>query len=99
MPDLIAEALGAVGEELADWLELTPLDPAYRAHYPDGSTLDVHTDTDPDGRRDRRGSAAPGGRRLPAASSTTPGELSAWRRADFIDRNLDAPADLLTGTC
>ena len=44
MPDLIAEALGAVGEELTDWLDLIPLDPAYRAHYPDGSTLDVHTD-------------------------------------------------------
>ncbi|MEE3919192.1 FAD-dependent oxidoreductase [Micromonospora sp. BRA006-A] len=45
MPDLIAEALGAVGEELTDWLGLTPLDPAYRAYYPDGSTLDVITDT------------------------------------------------------
>jgi phytoene desaturase len=45
MPDLIAEALDAVGENLADWLDLTPLDPAYRAHYPDGSTLDVVTDT------------------------------------------------------
>ncbi|MEU1591011.1 FAD-dependent oxidoreductase, partial [Micromonospora sp. NPDC005710] len=45
MPDLIAEALGAVGEELHDWLDLTPLDPAYRAYYPDGSTLDVLTDT------------------------------------------------------
>lgn len=31
MPELIAEALGAVGEELGDWLDLTPLDPAIRA--------------------------------------------------------------------
>ena len=45
MPELIAEPLNAVGEELSDWLELTPLDPAYRAYYPDGSTLDVRTDT------------------------------------------------------
>src|SRR4029453_9483665 len=45
MPDLIAEPLAAVGEDLADWLELVPLDPAYRAFYPDGSTLDVRTDT------------------------------------------------------
>jgi phytoene desaturase len=34
MPSLIEEPLAAVGEKLADWLELTPLDPAYRAHYP-----------------------------------------------------------------
>ena len=45
MPELIAEPLAAVGENLSDWLELTPLDPAYRAYYPDGSTLDVRTDT------------------------------------------------------
>src|SRR5215468_1994260 len=43
-PELIAEALAAVGEPLADWLTLTRLDPAYRAHFPDGSTLDVHPD-------------------------------------------------------
>src|SRR5690349_6645291 len=46
MPDLIARALGAVGEELTDWLDLVPLDPAYRAHFADGSTLDVHTDVE-----------------------------------------------------
>jgi phytoene desaturase len=45
MPSLIEEPLAAVGEKLSDWLELTPLDPAYRAYYPDGSTLDVRTDT------------------------------------------------------
>src|SRR3954465_4933548 len=45
MPELIAEPLAAVGEELDDWLTLTPLDPAYRAHYPGGSTLDVKPDT------------------------------------------------------
>src|SRR6266508_2529271 len=44
MPDLIEEALGAVGERLADWVELRPVDPAYRAHFPDGSTLDVIAD-------------------------------------------------------
>ena len=35
MPELIAETLAAVGEDLADWLDLTPVDPAYRAHFPD----------------------------------------------------------------
>ncbi|WP_027661506.1 phytoene desaturase family protein [Salinispora fenicalii] len=96
MPELIAEALHAVGEELDDWLELSPLDPAYRAYYPDGSTLDVITDTS----------------RMAAEIATVCGPREAdgylrfvdyarelWRleRADFIERNLDAPADLLTG--
>lgn len=43
-PGLIADALRSVGEDISSWLELTRLDPAYRAHFPDGSTLDVHTD-------------------------------------------------------
>src|SRR5690606_5344212 len=43
-PDLLAGPLHAVGEELDDWLSLTRLDPAYRAYFPDGSTLDVIAD-------------------------------------------------------
>ena len=46
MPDLIADALDAVGERLEDWLDLQPVDPLYRAYYPDGSTLDVHADVE-----------------------------------------------------
>jgi phytoene desaturase len=45
MPDLIADALACVGEELKDWLDLVPLKPLYRAFYHDGSQLDVHADT------------------------------------------------------
>ncbi|MFI7236773.1 phytoene desaturase [Streptomyces cyaneofuscatus] len=44
MPDLVEEAFAAVGDRLADRLELIPLDPAYRARFADGSQLDVHTD-------------------------------------------------------
>ncbi|WHT16264.1 phytoene desaturase family protein [Crossiella sp. CA-258035] len=43
MPELLEEALAAVGESLADHLQLLPLHPAYRARFHDGSTLDVHT--------------------------------------------------------
>jgi phytoene desaturase len=94
MPDLIADALGAVGEELDDWLELTPLSPLYRAYYPDGSTLDVHSDTE--------SMAAEVGR------VCGPAEAAGYRRyvefvselyrleiKDFIDRNIDSPFDLL----
>ena len=45
MPDLIADALACVGEDLKDWLDLIPLKPLYRAFYHDGSQLDVHADT------------------------------------------------------
>lgn len=44
MPELIADALGCVGEDLEDWLTLLPLDPIYRASFADESTIDVHAD-------------------------------------------------------
>ncbi len=44
MPDIIEEAFDAVGASMGDYLELTKLDPAYRASFADGSSLDVHTD-------------------------------------------------------
>ena len=96
MPDLIAEALGAVGEELADWLDLVPLDPAYRAYYPDGSTLDVITDT---ARMAAEISRVCGPREADGYLRFVDFARNLWRleRADFIERNFDAPTDLLTG--
>ncbi|MDG4827819.1 phytoene desaturase family protein [Solwaraspora sp. WMMD1047] len=94
MPDLIAEALDAVGERLPDWLELQPLDPAYRAHYPDGSTLDVITDTT---RMAAEISRVCGPREADGYLRFVDYARDLWRleRADFIDRNLDSPIDLL----
>ncbi|WP_406060347.1 phytoene desaturase family protein [Micromonospora sp. NBC_00860] len=96
MPDLIAEALGAVGEELHDWLDLTPLDPAYRAYYPDGSTLDVLTDTT---RMAAEISRVCGPREADGYLRFVEYARELWRleRTDFIERNLDAPTDLITG--
>ncbi|MGW3606650.1 phytoene desaturase family protein [Micromonospora sp. NPDC005161] len=96
MPELIAEALGAVGEELGDWLDLTPLDPAYRAYYPDGSTLDVLTDTT---RMAAEISRVCGPREADGYLRFVDYARELWRleRADFIERNLDAPTDLITG--
>lgn len=94
MPELIAEALGAVGEELDDWLTLTRLDPAYRAFFPDGSTLDVITDVDRMAEEINRVCGpreADGYRRF----VTFAAELWRLERDDFIARNLDAPWDLL----
>ena len=94
MPALIAEPLAAVGETLSDWLELTPLDPAYRAFYPDGSTLDVRTDTV---RMAAEISRVCGPREADGYLRFVDFARSLWRleRANFIDRNLDTPADLL----
>ena len=44
MPDIIEEAFAAVGASMADRLDLAPVDPAYRASFADGSSLDVHTE-------------------------------------------------------
>jgi len=46
MPDIIDETFAAAGQTRTGRLELLPLDPAYRAVFADGSTLDVHSDPD-----------------------------------------------------
>ncbi len=46
MPALVAAPLAAVGEKLEDWLTLHRLDPAYRANFADGSSINVHTGAD-----------------------------------------------------
>ncbi len=94
MPDLIAEPLNAVGENLADWLELTPLDPAYRAYYPDGSTLDVRTDTT---RMAAEIARVCGAREADGYLRFVDFARQLWQleRHHFIDRNLDTPLDLM----
>jgi phytoene desaturase len=94
MPELIDDALACVGERLADRLELLPLSPAYRANFPDGSRIDVHTDPD----------------RMAAEIEqvVTPEDAAGYRelvrflnklyrleQTNFIDRNLDSPLQLL----
>ncbi|MCW2692797.1 MAG: crtD [Mycobacterium sp.] len=95
MPDLIADALDCVGEELADWLDLVPVDPLYRAFYPDGSSLDVLADPAAMAEEVRRvcgGAEAAGYLRYVDFVS----KLYRYEMADFIDRNIDSPFDLLT---
>ncbi len=96
MPDLIDDAFAALGEDYRDWLDLVPLDPAYRAFYPDGSQLDVFAD--------------PERMAVEIEQHIGPAEADGYRRfvdyvatmyrleiRDFIDRNLDSPLDLLSG--
>ncbi|MDT4894780.1 MAG: phytoene desaturase [Pseudonocardiales bacterium] len=94
MPHLVAEALASVGEEADDWLRLHRLDPAYRARFADGSTIDVRADVDAMvdeigetcGARDAQGYR----------------DFVAYLRAlysvempHFIERNLDSPLQLV----
>jgi phytoene desaturase len=46
MPEIIEDAFAAVGETLSSRLDLMTVDPAYRAQFADGSSLDVHSDAD-----------------------------------------------------
>jgi phytoene desaturase len=94
MPDLLAETFGAVGESMTDWLTLTRLDPAYRAHYPDGSTLDVRASVDDMAEEISRvcGPAEALGYRRFVDFVT---ELYALEMKHFINRNLDSPLDLV----
>ncbi len=95
LPHLVDEAMAAVGERLEDHVELIPLDPAYRAAFADGSSLDVHTDPHAmeaeihrfAGPRDAAGYV----------------RLRAWlerihrvQMRSFIEANFDSPLDLLT---
>ena len=95
MPSLIEDALACVGERLSDWMELIPLNPLYRAFYADGSTLDVHADTE---RMENEiaqviGSDEALGYRKYVDFVT---KLYKYEMNDFIDRNIDTPFDLLT---
>jgi phytoene desaturase len=95
MPELIADAFDAVGEEMADWLDLMPIDPLYRAWYPDGSHLDVKADPNEMAAEVERvcgADEAAGYLRYVEFVSA----LYRHEMADFIDRNIDSPLDLMT---
>lgn len=94
MPELVQQPLSAVGEDLTDWLTLNRLDPAYRARFADGSTIDVRADVDAmtDEIAATCGPAdADGYRRFVRYLR----ELYAIEMPHFIDRNLDSPAQLV----
>ncbi len=94
MPNLVAQPLNAVGEELDDWLTLHRLDPAYRARFADGTTIAVRADVD--AMADE------------IARTCGPEDAAGWLRyvaflrelyriemPHFIERNLDSPRQLV----
>ncbi|CAG7643694.1 Phytoene dehydrogenase [Actinacidiphila bryophytorum] len=94
MPDIADEAFAAVGERLADRVELIALQPAYRACFADGSALDVHTGADAmeaEVRRFAGAREAAGYRRLRSWLERV--YRAQMRR--FIDANFDSPLGLV----
>jgi len=94
MPELLDEAFAAVGTSITDRLTLTRLDPAYLAHFADGSSISVHTDADAmeaEVRRVAGPADAAGYRRLRDWLT----ELYRLQRDTFIGANFDSPTDLL----
>jgi len=94
MPDLIADAFDCVGESMADWLTLDPVEPLYRSRFADGSSMDVHASVDAmaDEISAVCGPAeAAGYRRYVEFVS----ELYQLEMRSFIDRNIDSPLSLV----
>ncbi|MDQ4020900.1 MAG: phytoene desaturase family protein, partial [Actinomycetota bacterium] len=94
MPELIDEALAAVGDSISARLDLVALHPAYRARFADGSVIDVHTDA--------------AAMEAEVAAVAGPQEAKGYRRlrdwltrlyqveiGRFIGGNFDSPLDLV----
>jgi phytoene desaturase len=95
MPDLLEETLNAAGERMSDWLDLVRLDPAYRAHFADGSTLDIRASTADTAAEIARlcGPREADGYLRFADYARKLYHLE-WKR--FIDRDFDHPWDLVS---
>ena len=92
-PELVDDALAAVGERLADRVVLTPLATTYRAQFADGSALDVHADRDAFAAEVERVCGAGSGAELRRYLDHLV-ELHRIQLPVFIDRNFDSPLDL-----
>lgn len=95
MPELLDEALHAVGSSVRERLDLIPLHPAYQAKFADGSVLDVHTDAEAMEHEVRRLAGpreADGYRRLRRWLT----EVYRAEMHRFIDANFDSPLDLIS---
>jgi phytoene desaturase len=94
MPDLLANTFAAAGGDMGDHLQLTRLDPAYRACFADGSELRV--------RADREAMAAEVARVCGPAEAERfdrycdwLGRLCRLELPAFLDRNYDHVTDLV----
>jgi phytoene desaturase len=94
MPDLLAAPFAAVGLRLDDHLQLTRLDPAYRACFADGSELLVRADPDDMVAEITRVCGAGEAERFTRYRAWL-ARLFALEVPSFLDRNYDRPTDLV----
>ncbi len=95
MPNLIDDVFACLGEKTSDWLALQPVSPLYRTYYPDGSRLDVHSDPHQMAAEiETQIGSDEAGNYLRFVEYVS--KLYELEMADFIDRNIDSPLDLLT---
>lgn len=94
MHDLLDQAFRAVGRRAEDYVTMELLDPAYRAFFADGSSLQVLH-----GHEQMRAEIA---RECGSVDAAAFDEFVVWLRklylaemSDFIDANFDSPLDLL----
>ncbi|MBJ8337737.1 phytoene desaturase [Antrihabitans sp. YC3-6] len=99
MPNLIAEALAAVGatfESTVPQLQPIPLSPAYHARFADGTSIDVYSDPEL--------MSAEVEKKCGTEEATRYRRLRSWLSdifdaefGTFIDANFDSPLDLIAG--
>jgi len=94
MPDIIDDTFAAVGESSSGRMDLLDVDPAYRAQFADGSSIDVHSDAD------RMSAAIEGFAGAKQAAGYR--QLRDWLTRlyhtefdGFIARNFDSPLSML----
>ena len=94
IPGLLRDAFEACGADMDDHLRIDPVDPMYRACYPDGSTLHVRHGREAMTEEIR---AFAGAREADAfvRFATWLEQLHDAEIDSFIDANLDSPLDLL----
>lgn len=93
MPEYLDQAFRAAGSTLAEHLTLTELDPMYRGHFPDGSTLDVKPGRDAMTEEIRRVCGSSEAARFGAFCDWL-AKLYQAEAPNFIDRNFNSVLDL-----
>jgi phytoene desaturase len=94
MPDLLAATFAAAGGDMDDHLELTRLDPAYRACFADGSELRVRADRDAMAAEVARVCGPAEAERFDRYCDWL-GRLCHLEVPSFLDRNYDHVTDLV----
>jgi phytoene desaturase len=94
MPGLLADVFSAVGADMAEHLTLAPVDPMYRATFPDGSVLHVRRGRDAMA-EEIRTVCGPADAAAFHRFCDWLTELYALEMPHFVDRNFDSPLDLL----